>query len=208
MLCLPGLGCKDYWTRLKSDEPLPELACPIPNCEGCLRLHGWYHRYLGGILVPFRRLRCPRCRVSHALLPEDVVAYHDLTLPALEALLKAEGGPTPGARAAQQPGVAGVRRARRWKKRVQCRWVNHLLAVLPGTPGNWWTRVQATFGKAPGALIRLRHWLWPRWSLFFSGLSGFYRHGRPRMPSQRNSTECGRPLSSRIVVNLSDRFGG
>jgi len=26
-----------------------------------------------------RRVRCPRCRVSHAVLPEDVCAYRDLT---------------------------------------------------------------------------------------------------------------------------------
>ena len=115
MLCLPGLGRKDYWKRLGAPS-IPELACPDPSCDGwSLRGHGWYRRYLDGEYVAIRRLRCPRCGVTHALLPEDVVAYHDLTLLDLEEILEAEGGPSAAAHAAHQRGRAGVRRVRRWK---------------------------------------------------------------------------------------------
>lgn len=193
MLCLPGLGRKDYWERLGGDQPLPELACPDPSCEGwLLRGHGWYQRYLGGIHVEIRRLRCPHCEVTHALLPEDVVAYHDQTLMDLEAVLEAEGGPSAGAQAADQKGCAGVRRVRRWNSALRGRWVaTQLLALLPAVEGTWWERVRATVGPAPGALIRLRHWLWSTWRYFFSGLTGLYRHGRPRAPDRGYSTDIG-----------------
>lgn len=193
MLCLPGLGRKGYQARLGGGQPIPELACPDPSCDGWfLRGHGWYQRYLDGEYVDIRRLRCPRCKVTHALLPEDVVAYHDLTLLDLEEVLKAEGGPSAGAAAARQRGCAGVRRVRRWRHALGGRWVGtQLLALLPAVEGNWWERVRATLGKALGALIRLRHWLWSTYGYFFGGLSGLYRHGRPRALGRGHSTEGG-----------------
>jgi hypothetical protein len=86
-----------------------------------------------------------------------------------------------------------VRRVRRWMHALRsggCR-PARLLALLPAVEGDWWERVCATFGGAPGALIRLRHWLWTKWSYFFSGLTGLYRHGRPRAPDRGSSTEGG-----------------
>jgi hypothetical protein len=67
-----------------------------------------YRRYLNGELFAIRRLICPRCGVTHALLPEDVCAYRDLTLSALESALGSQGGPRDCARAAQQAGLAGA----------------------------------------------------------------------------------------------------
>jgi hypothetical protein len=81
MICHPGLDSKNYWDQTLCGE-IPEIPCP--ECESSLRGHGTYQRYLGGTQVSIRRLRCPRCRVTHALLPEDVCAYQDLTLPVLE----------------------------------------------------------------------------------------------------------------------------
>jgi hypothetical protein len=55
----------------------------------------------------FRRVRCPRCKVSHAVLPEDVCVYRDLTFEAVEAGLAAEG-PSAGAEVSGQSGSPGV----------------------------------------------------------------------------------------------------
>ncbi len=188
MLCLQGLDHKSYDETLR-DGWLPELACPDARCRGArLCGHGWYRRYLHQIRIAIRRLRCPCCKVTHALLPEDVCAYHDLTLPALEAALERGGGPSAQARAAGQEGRSGVRRARRWARALSSSWAQRLLGLLAATPGNLLQRVQALLGSAPGALLRLRHWLWASYLLFFAGVSGLYRHGRPGKTPAASST--------------------
>ncbi len=114
MIFLRDLDCKSYWDKLANG--LPAVPCPDPSCEDCLLCpHGWYRRYLDEERVAFRRTRCPSCGVTHALLPEDVCAYQDLKLPALERALDA-GSPTPAARAVGEATVAAVRRARRWSR--------------------------------------------------------------------------------------------
>ncbi len=50
--------------------------------ESCLLL--WYRVRVGGQGFCIRRLRCPRCLTTHALLPEDLCAYRDFKLTALE----------------------------------------------------------------------------------------------------------------------------
>ncbi len=73
MVCVRGLDSKTYEERMARGKPLPEVPCPNPSCNDlCLRGHGWHKRYLDGERVALRRLRCPRCRVSHVLLPEPV----------------------------------------------------------------------------------------------------------------------------------------
>lgn len=192
MICVRGLDCKTYWDRLAPGRPLPEIPCPQPKCEGeLLRGHGWYTRYLDEERVAIRRVICHRCRVSHAVLPEDVCAYHDLTLWALEQALETPGGPSAVARATGQVGEAGRRRARRWQRRADAPWSAQLLALLPPMAGHWWERVQATVGAAPGALVRLRRWLWSTWRCFFSGLNGLFRRGRPRVVVRGDSTDLG-----------------
>jgi len=97
MVSVVGWGCKQYREQMDSGV-VPELSCPDPECRGSvLRGHGWYRRYLAGERQRLRRVRCPRCRVSHAVLPEDVCAYRDLTFDAVEAGLAAER-PSAGAR--------------------------------------------------------------------------------------------------------------
>ena len=171
MVCLRGLGCKDYWERMTPGSPIPEIECPI--CHGRLRGHGWYKRYFGNERVLIRRLRCAGCRVTHALLPEDLCAYQDLTLPALEQA-KLCDGPTPAARAAGADGA--IRRARRWRGGRLWR---ELLAVLP-VAGDVWERIVALVGPEPGMLVRLRHWMWPQLAYLLGGPCGLFRHGRPR----------------------------
>ena len=56
MVCLRGLGCKDYWVRMTPGSPAPEVECP--TCHGQLKGHGWYERYFGNERVVIRRLRC------------------------------------------------------------------------------------------------------------------------------------------------------
>lgn len=170
MLCLRGLGCKDYWDRLTAGSPVPEMECPM--CHGQLKGHGWYQRYLGSERVGIRRLRCVACRVTHALLPEDLCAYQDLTLPALEQA-KQRDGPSAAAQAAGWAGA--VRRARRWRRGRLWR---ELLAVLPAA-GDVWERIVALVGAEPGMLVRLRHWMWSRLAYLLGGPCGLFRHGRP-----------------------------
>jgi len=178
MVSLEGLGCKQYRERV--GEAVPEICCPDPACQQArLRGHGWYRRYLDGVLQPLRRLRCPRCRVSHALLPEDLCAYRDLSFGAVEAALGA-GTPSAGAQAARQSGGAGVRRVRGWLRSACARLAAGVQALLAPAAGTWWQRAQQVVGPGPGWLTRLRHWLWRGFGSFLGGLSGLYRHGRPR----------------------------
>jgi hypothetical protein len=178
MLSLEGLDCKHYREQMDSGV-LPALSCPDPACQAAgLRGHGWYLRYVGGVRQPIRRVRCPRCKVSHAVLPEDLCAYRDLTLGAVEAGLGA-GRPSPGAAASRQDGVEGVRRVRGWLRSAQQPFAAKLQALLGPVASPWWQGAQEVVGKAAGWLTRLRHWLWGTWRSFLGGVSGLYRHGRP-----------------------------
>ena len=175
MLCLRGVDSKVYWTLLARGRPMPQIPCPDPSCGDWLKARGWYWRYLDGKRVPLRRLRCSRCGVSHALLPEDVCAYNDLTLPVLEVAMGVEDGPSAAARATDQPGPSGRRRVRLWLRGSSWQGLSFL---LPGS-GSAWERIVAIFGEAPGKLIRLRHWLSSKLGFFFGGPAGLFRHGRP-----------------------------
>lgn len=178
-----GLDSKIYWQRL-AEEPLPEIPCPDPGCLGHpLRGHGWYRRFLDGTKVAFRRLRCPRCRRSHALLPEDVCAYQDLKLDALETTLDAPG-PAAAAQASGETGTAAVRRARR--RRNALLWAQ-LLAILPAA-GSLAEKIVALVGSAAGRLVRLRRWLGSKTPFLLAGPAGLFRHGRPRGSPRRGST--------------------
>ena len=82
MLSVPGLDCDSYWRQLANGK-IPEVECP--SCDSSLlRGHGWYRRRVDGHEIRIRRLRCPRCLATHALLPEDLCAYRDSKLSALE----------------------------------------------------------------------------------------------------------------------------
>lgn len=179
MLCLPGLACKEYWERMRPGVPIPEIECP--TCLRQLRGHGWYQRYFDGKRVDIRRMRCMVCHVTHALLPEDLCAYQDLSLPSLEQA-KQSDGPSAAARAAGC--VGAVRRARRWRGGRLWR---ELLAVLP-VGGKVWERIEALVGPKPGMLVRLRHWMWSKLSYLLGGPCGLFRHGRPRSHLRGAST--------------------
>ena len=166
MVFLHDLDCKSYWDKLGTGL-LPAVPCPDPSCQDCLlRPHGWYRRYLYEERVAFRRTRCPCCGVTHALLPEDVCAYQDLTLPVLERALDS-GSPTPAARSVGEATVAAVCRARRWLH------------------GSTWATLEAVgglvswVGEASGKLIRARRWLWSKLGVLLGGPSGLFLHGRP-----------------------------
>jgi len=186
MVSVAGWGCKRYREQMDSGVE-PELPCPDPECRGTvLRGHGWYRRYLGGERQRLRRVRCPRCRVSHAVLPEDVCAYRDLTFGAVEAGLVAER-PSAGAEVSGQGGRAGVRRVRGWLRSAQASFAAKLQGLLGPVAGPWWRGAQVVVGGAAGWLTRLRHFLWSSFRCFFGGLSGLYRHGRPSRRSPEAS---------------------
>jgi hypothetical protein len=180
MLSLAGVGCKQYEERVGRGRPVPAVSCPAPECHGSRLVgHGWYRRYLDSERSEVRRLRCGRCGVSHALLPEDLCAYRDATFAAVESALDA-GVPGGGAQAAGQHGSAGVRRVRRWLRSACAPVATAVQALLAPAAGPWWRRAQQVVGTAAGWLTRLRHWLWSRWRCFLGGVSGLYRQGRPR----------------------------
>lgn len=189
MVSLPGVSWESYYEVLGDGQALPEIPCPC--CETVLSGHGWYERYLDDVLVKLRRGWCRPCGVTHAVLPEDVCAYRDLRLSDVEAALRAEGGPTAKAKAADQGGDDAVRRVRRWVRRWGEGWLDPLEWLLPGPGGSAWERIRAAFGDVPGALLRLRRWLWSRCRYFFSGLTGLYRHGRPRFVVLGPATDVG-----------------
>ena len=174
MLSVSGVGFKEYREQMDSGV-VPELRCPDPGCrEAVLLGHGWYRRYLGGELQPLRRVRCPRCRVSHAVLPEDVCAYRDLTFDAVEVGLAA-GRPSVGAESSGQ----GVRRVRGWLRSVKTPFATKLQGLLGPVSGPWWRGAQEVVGLAAGWLTRLRHFLWSGFGCFLGGVSGLFRRGRP-----------------------------
>lgn len=179
MICLPGLDCKDYWERIRRGAPLPDIECP--TCRRRLRGHGWYGRYLSGQRVSLRRLRCRACSVTHALLPEEVCAYQDLTLSALEQAALEEG-PSAAARAAGCEGA--VRRARRWLRSLVWKQLLHLLPAV----GDFWRRTKTLVGSAPGMLLRLRHWIWSHLGFLLGGPCGLFRAGRPPSHPRRSAT--------------------
>ncbi|MBC8422835.1 hypothetical protein H8E07_01810 [bacterium] len=198
MVILPGASHQTYFDRFGDGRPFPGLPCPDPGCARPMAPHGWYPRYLDAVLVSFRRALCKRCMVSHAVLPDDVVAYRDATLDQLEAAFDA-GTPAAGARAANQPGTAGKRRVRRWFRMTDALFVQRLLVLLPPTDGTWLQRARRLFGSAPGVLVRLRLYLWSRRG-YLLGPPRLFRHGRPQWPVRRPSTDIGNcpdPASSR-----------
>lgn len=182
MLSLRGVDGNEYSERVGRGKAIPEMCCPDPQCQKArLGGHGWYERFLGGVVVEIRRLRCARCGVTHALLPEGLCAYRDATLDGLEVALESDG-PTSGARAAEQRGTGAVRRVRSWLRAMRSSWASKILALLPAATGSWIERVRSAFGPSPGALVRLRQWLWTRYGYFFAGPAGLFRLGRPGMP--------------------------
>lgn len=195
MVVLPGVGHQSYVERFWSGQPRPVVPCPDPACLGAsMAPHASYKRYVDGVLMKILRLACPRCEVTHAVLPEDVCAYRDATLNDLETALD-EGAPTAAARAAGQTGEAGTRRTRRWLRMLtDALFVQQILAVLPPVEGSWLERARLLLGPAPGVLVRLRHYLVTQWQLLL-GPPWLFRHGRPRWAIRRPTTHLGNCLS-------------
>lgn len=180
MLSTTGVTCNEYAGVIGRCGSVPAVSCPTPRCQGRLqRGHGFYKRYVDGVLRELRRLICPACGVTNALLPEDLCAYRDATLTAVEAAADTGPGPAVGARAAGEAGHEARRRVRRWGLGSVSRWVIRLVAFLPAGPEHWLERVRAVVGAGSGALVRLRRWLWERYTVFLGGPCGLFRLGRP-----------------------------
>ena len=110
---------------------------------------------------------------------KDVCAYRDVRLTAVEAAADTGPGPAARARAAGETGHEAKRRVRRWGLGSASRWVVLLVALLPAGPEHWMDRVRAVVGAGSGALVRLRQWLWERYTVFLGGPCGLFRLGRP-----------------------------
>lgn len=180
MLSIAGVRCNEYAGVIGRNGSVPSVSCPAPGCQGRLQTgHGFYKRYVGGFLVELRRMICLVCGVTNALLPEDLCAYRDATLTAVEAAADTGPGPAVRARAAGETGHEAKRRVRRWGLGSGSRWVIRLVALLPAGPEYWLDRVRAVVGTGGGALVRLRHWLWSHYTVFLGGPCGLFRLGRP-----------------------------
>ena len=174
MLSLRGVDRKSYeeWFL----EPFPE-GLDVPCCQvGLLRPHSSYRRYVDGERMAIRRGRCSSCGVTHAILPEDVCAYRDLSLEDLTTALQARG-PSEAARRLGDVTVAGVRRVRRQRREAMGKRAGEAQWILPETraPTPWWERALAAFGS----LVAWRHWLWESTGYFATVLLGLFRQGRP-----------------------------
>jgi len=180
MLSIAGVGCNEYAGVVGRCGSVPSVSCPTPGCQGRLqRGHGFYKRYVDGVLRELRRLICPACGVTNALLPEDLCAYRDATLTAVEAAADTGPGPAARARAAGETGHEAKRRLRRWGVVSASRWVTRLVALLPAGPEHWLDRVRAVVGAGSGALVRLRHRLWSHYTVLLGGPCGLFPLGRP-----------------------------
>ena len=180
MLSIVGVGCNEYAGIVGRGGPVPDVSCPGPGCEGRRqRGHGFYARYVDGRLVELRRLICLACGVTNAVLPEDLCAYRDATLTAVEAAADAGAGPAVRARAAGQTGPGAKRRVKRWGLGPASRWAILVVSHLAGGPGAWMEQVRAVVGAGVGALVRLRRWLWSRYGVCLGGPAGLFHLGRP-----------------------------
>jgi len=180
MLSIVGVGCNEYSGVVGRGGSVPDVPCPAAGCRGQRqRGHGFYWRYVGGFLFEVRRLICLACGITNAVLPDDLCAYRDATLTAVEAAADAGSGPAVRARASGQTGPGAKRRVKRWRLSPASRWVILLVALLPAGPEPWMDRVRAVVGARAGALVRLRQWLWSRYTVYLGGPSGLFRHGRP-----------------------------
>ncbi len=177
MVCVKGVGIKEYFEGPRSW--LSVLRCPDPDCEQArVEGHGGYRRYVGGVLRQIQRVRCVRCRVTHGVLPEEMCAYRDLTLSALETIWEASG-PSAAARQTEEVSARRVRSIRRVLQRLRRQVSVEIRGWLPAVKDSGLQGLRRIFGPAPGVLIRLRHWLFSTLGLWFSGLCGLWRHGRP-----------------------------
>ena len=167
--------------------PFPD-ELPCPDCSSSfLRPHGFYQRYVQGRRERLRRGRCPRCGVTHAILPEDLCAYRDLLLEDLATVLEAPG-PRAAARALGLEGEASRRRMRRWRREAREPPAIHAQAVLPRARADpWWRSAREAFGS----LVAWRRWQWDRTRYLVTGLLGLLRHGRPPWRVEAASTEVG-----------------
>lgn len=183
MLSLRGVDRKKYeaWSRGPFPDDLPCPCCPT----GCLRPHGGYFRYVDNRLSRIRRGWCPPCGVTHAILPEDVCAYRDLSLDELASVLTAPG-PTAAARSLGDEDPVTVRRLRRWRREASGPRARHSARVLPttGSPSSWWERALEGYGD----LVAWRHRLWSQAGWFATPLLGLFRRGRPPSRVAENST--------------------
>ncbi len=175
MLSLRGVDRKSYQEWFSGPFPHNDLMCPCCKSR-FLGPHSSYRRYVDGKRMPIRRGRCPSCGVTHAILPEDVCAYRDLSFEAMATVLSARG-PTQAARRLGDCGEAGVRRARRQRREALAERARQASRVLPelNDPAPWWQRAFVAFGS----LVEWRHRQWETTGYFATPLLGLFRHGRP-----------------------------
>lgn len=89
VVCFPA-GIKTYL-----EDPAAILALPLPDCPRCRAnagrwdVHGWYPRYTSfegrPVLTRVCRLRCPLCRLTPRLLPEEIPPWVQHALPDIKA---------------------------------------------------------------------------------------------------------------------------
>ena len=186
MLFLEGVGVEQFLDMVAA-RALPELRCPLPECGAKLYRHSGYRRYLGAVLQWVFRVRCKSCGVTHAVLPGNVCAYRDLTLETLETVVEA-GSPSEGSPHLDPQPVDGRRAVRRMLRAFE-REMAAAAIWLPPVSQRGLEGLREIFGSASGVLVRLRRWLMSCRGLWFSGLCGLWRHGRPPHVVRRSTNK-------------------
>ena len=178
------LSPSSYAAAGKSIE-VPALRCP--ECQGWLTRWGGYWRWLRAPLLVdriwIRRGRCRRCRRTHALLPDLVLARRLDDVRVIGRGLALKIVASVGLRTAAEQLDVPHTTVRTWWRRFQVRSPTLLAhctalavsldgtAVLLSTTGERaalealsvaWRRAQLRFGKAVGEL-------WPFWSRISGG---------------------------------------
>lgn len=193
MVPAPGICCNEYAQAFERGRPLVALVCP--DCSRVLCGHGWHFRFIDAALFALRRVRCFVCRKTHVVLPADLCAYRDARLPAVERALDVGAAyPTAATRAAgvrwdRDETAEAVRKVRRWFLGFGALFAQQICGLLPPCEGTWLQRTRQVVGPEPGALVRLRVWLWQKHRVLFLGPAGLRRHGGSRGGVRHASTD-------------------
>jgi len=186
MLFLDGVGVEAFVSKVAAGD-LPVLYCPVPTCGSRLHGHGGYERYLGDVLCRVVRVRCRPCGITHVVLPGNVCAYRDMTLETVEEVVEA-GSPSEGERHLDPRSIDARRVARRVLRALE-RQMQAVVGWLEPMSRRGLEGLRELFGSAPGVLVRLRRSLMRTHGLWFSGLCGLWRHGRPPHVTGRSTNK-------------------
>ena len=150
----------DYAAAGKKIE-VPELECP--TCRVTLRLWSWYERAVREAarrVIWIRRGRCPKCKATHALLPDFVHVRRLDTVETLGAEIELTAARVGTWKASERLSLPfSTVRDRRVRGRQRVPWMQQRLAALALTLG---VAVAELPPRWAAALVTLLRAVWQR----------------------------------------------